>query len=82
MKRGEIFDKATLNSLLTSSLPRYFDFIDARAENPVSHKYVVANGTNILMASSNNIGHSSFTLTQNFVNELSFSNVAFKNSSH
>jgi len=47
VKQGEIFDKATLNSLLASSLPRYLDFIDARAENPVSHKYVVANWTNI-----------------------------------
>jgi hypothetical protein len=42
VKQGKLFDKATLNSLMTSSLPRYLNFIDARVENPVSHKYVVA----------------------------------------
>lgn len=33
------------DSLLTSSLPQYLDFIDTRTENLVSHKYLVANGT-------------------------------------
>ena len=41
---------ATRSSFSTIERAQYFDFIAANAENPVSHKYDVANGSSTFKA--------------------------------
>ena len=45
LNRGVIAESATSSSFSITKRARYFDFIAANAENPVSHKYNVTNGS-------------------------------------
>ena len=50
VKSRVIDEMATRSSFSTIKRARYFDFIAANAENPVSHKYDVANGSSTFKA--------------------------------
>jgi hypothetical protein len=47
---------STRCSFSISNLDRYFVFITATAENPVSHKYVVTKGSETITAFSDGLG--------------------------
>ena len=55
---GRIGDSFSLKSSSTHSLCRYLVFTLVRHENPLSHKYVVANGINFLTARVASSGYS------------------------
>ena len=59
-----MLDKHTRMSLSTTSLDLYFVFIFVSAENAVSHKYVVANGSKMFTALLDNRGYSVDMLSQ------------------
>lgn len=64
-KSGGVVEIAHLISDVTSKVDRYRDLMHTSALNPASHKYVVANGTNSVMARVESAGYSFLTLNQN-----------------
>lgn len=61
---GLIGNSFSLRSFSTKSLYLYLVFRLTSAENPVSHKYVVANGIKVLIARFAKSGHSARKLIQ------------------
>lgn len=64
---GRIGDSFSLRSFSTNSLYLYLVLRQTKAENPVSHKYVVANGINVLIARFARSGYSARKLIQKSV---------------
>jgi len=64
-KRGGMRDKHTHMSYSMSSLDLYLVFIAVRAENAVSHKYVIENGSRTSMALSDSSEYSWKHASQN-----------------
>lgn len=65
---GSVFARAMVKLLSTARRFRCLVFIKTKAENPVSHKYVVENGIIIFKASEVILRLTRNRLTQNFSN--------------